>query len=328
MPWRSSESIVSVVEIPQDAVPLPISSNSTSHNIASVAWNQPWLKYLHHGNWQTLQIRVCMAFLQRAGCETCTSTPLDSREESIKKSLWAQCLVHTKCSIKVRLDEDWVGMMATMMSCSPCSKPKTSIQPRPLSWALDPPGPSFPDTSTRLPKSALDLTPPEQNLPSGTPQLSEGQGIISLAFSLPPSRWTNPSPLLLTCTGVTCQSHSFHTTPLPTGSVTIPKHKSNHSLPLPGSWFTQKKVQAPCHHPRFAPLPSLPLLSTGSQPHLPLHPSGVFCYQQCQTACIDWVHSSRWCSEYWGHENEQDKLPVLPKLPFWQAKKKLKIISV
>ena len=36
-----------------------------------------------------------------------------------------------------------------------------------------PPGPNFPDTPTKMPQSPLDLTPSEQNLPSGTPQLNE-----------------------------------------------------------------------------------------------------------------------------------------------------------
>lgn len=66
-----------------------------------------------------------------------------------------------------------------------------------------------------------------------------GSLAISLASSLPPSPITNPSPGPPTCTGVPgppgCQSHSFQDTSLPMGSVTIPKHKSKHSLPLPGS---------------------------------------------------------------------------------------------
>lgn len=41
--------------------------NSTVNGIMLVARNQPWWKYLHHGDRQTLQSGA-LTFLQRAGC--------------------------------------------------------------------------------------------------------------------------------------------------------------------------------------------------------------------------------------------------------------------
>ena len=111
MPWRLSGSVylwwkshIGMCYYLSLPVPHPMTS--------CVTWNQPRLEYLHQGNWQTLQIRVCMLFLRRTGGETYINTPLEYREELIKRSLWAQCLLLTKCLIKVLLDEDWASQVA------------------------------------------------------------------------------------------------------------------------------------------------------------------------------------------------------------------------
>ena len=105
----------------------------------------------------------------------------------------------------------WVAV-TTRMSCSLGSKPKT-IQGRMLRWVLDPLAPTSQIPPLRCPRAPWTWHPQNRISPLGLPSSMNGilalsgqtsSLSISLGSPLAPSPTTSPSPLPLSCTGITC----------------------------------------------------------------------------------------------------------------------------